>query len=286
MSIHTAQAPVSEAFLRYCDAILIRLETGNLKLPVLPLAIQKIMEMNSNPEFDVQALSALIHQDQTLAGHVLRVCNSSIYAGTYKIHSLRQAVSRLGGHAMVKIAVSVTMQGEIFQVIRFREEIQEIWRHAFASGLYAQEIASMGGHADPEMYMCGLLHQVGKPVLLQTIVSIARELGDTLTEHEVADVLARYHSQVGTLLATSWKLPATIINACRFYEQPDQAPAPATAAYITHLASRLAHELLRAQDRPVCEPGVLEAIGLTPAHLDLLAARDEEIRAMMGAIAV
>ncbi|MEM8487230.1 MAG: HDOD domain-containing protein [Bacteroidota bacterium] len=285
MSVLAAQAPVSKAFSQYDDAIAARIETGKLKLPVLPLAIQRIMEMNSNPEFDVQALSELIHQDQTLAGHVLRVCNSSIYAGTYKISSLRQAISRLGGHAMVKIAVSVTMQGEIFQVVRFREEIQEIWRHAFASGLYAQEIAIVRGAPDPQMYMCGLLHQVGKPVLLQTIVSVARQLDSVLDESEVARLLAVYHTRVGTLLATTWKLPATIVDACRFYEQPGDAPTPATEVYVTHLASRLADGLLEGQV-PACDPALLDAIGLTAAHWATLQSKEEEIKAMMGAISV
>ncbi len=292
MAAFAVQAPFSETLYQYCGAIAARIETGNLKLPVLPLAIQKIMEMNSNPEFDVQELSDLIHQDQTLAGHVLRVCNSSIYAGTYKINSLRQAISRLGGHAMVKIAVSVTMQGEIFQVVKFRDEIREIWRHAFASGLYAQEIAVLRKAPNPEMYMCGLLHQVGKPVLLQTLVSLAREMDGKLNEQEVAEILSRYHTRVGTLLATTWKLPATIVEACRLYRKPavadeaDTHEETATAVYTTYLASCLADSLIDDNVSPVLEPAVLERLGLTAEHMETLHAREDEIKAMMGAIAV
>ena len=292
MAVLAVQAPFSETFFQYCGAIAVRIETGNLKLPVLPMAIQKIMEMNSNPEFDVQELSDLIHQDQTLAGHVLRVCNSSIYAGTYKINSLRQAISRLGGHAMVKIAVSVTMQGEIFQVVKFRDEIREIWRHAFASGLYAQEIAVLRKAPNPEMYMCGLLHQVGKPLLLQTLVSLAREMGGKLNEQEVAEIFSRYHTRVGTMLSTTWKLPATIVEACRLYQKPATTEKQTTqeetttAVYTTYLASRLADALMHEKEAPQLESAVLEQLGLTAEHLKLLHAQEDEIKAMMGAIAV
>ena len=158
----------------YCDEIEARMKENRLKLPVLPKAVQKILSMSNNPEFDVGELSDLIHKDPTLAGHVLRVSNSSIYGGAYKINSLNQAVARLGSQAIVKIAVSITMRGEVFRVAGFKEEVTHIWRHALASGVYAQELSDVCKITYPEMYMCGLLHQVGKPVLMQTMVDISK----------------------------------------------------------------------------------------------------------------
>ena len=162
----SSKSTASDDLAYFCQKIEHRITQGGLKLPVLPHAVQKVLAMNSNPEFDIAELSQLIHQDATLAGHVLRVSNSSVYAGANKTSSLSQAISRLGGHAMVKIAVSITMQGEMFQVVGYKEEIKQIWHHSVASGVYAQEISQISGPVDPEMYMCGLMHKVGKPVLL------------------------------------------------------------------------------------------------------------------------
>lgn len=237
--------PLAASTQFYCQEIEKKIESADIKLPVLPQAVQRILSMNSDSEFDVAELSALIHKDQTLAGHVLRISNSSVYAGVYRTSSLSQAISRLGKHAMVKIAVSVTMKGELFHVTGYESELSEIWQHSLASGMYAELIAKIMGAVDPEMYMCGLMHQVGKPVLLQTLVDLAKTHNQPLTHEQVVRVLDRYHTDVGYQLATRWKMPVSVTNACRFYANPGAAPEGHRAINITHIASGLADCLLK-----------------------------------------
>lgn len=289
MSVLTARVPISVEFEQICEEIEHRIDAGGLKLPVLPLAVQKVLAMNSDPEFDVDALSKLIHQDHTLAGHVLRVSNSSIYAGAYKTSSLSQAISRLGGHAMVKIAVSITMQGQVFQVVGFKEEITDIWHHSLASGVYAQEIADVCGRPNPEMYMCGLMHQVGKPVLLQALVEISKSKNMTLS-HEVVDlVLDRYHTQVGSLLSDNWKLPASVKTSCLHYRTPSACDTSQEAVNITHLASRLADHIMHKDtdaEFMIADDAIMQALGLSDEQITMLLSKKDEIKEMMKAVAV
>ena len=265
------------------------IEKGELKLPVLPLAVQKVLSINSNPDFSITELSSLIHQDHTLAGHVLRVSNSSIYAGTYKISSLSQAISRLGRQAMVKIAVSITMQGEVFQVAGFKDEIKYIWHHSLASAVYAQEISDITGRSDPEMYMCGLMHQVGKPVLLRHIVEIQKRIKILLTHEEMEALLDEYHKQVGFKLASAWKMPASVKDSCLYYQEPAAASNSAKAVNITHLASLLADLLMEGEDAdhtPVYVDPVLAQIGISREQVDQLLEKQNEVRALMEAVSI
>ena len=150
----------------YVKALEQRIATNSLKLPVLPHVVREILSAGDDPNVNARHLSSFIHKDQTLAGHVLRLSNSAVYAGTRKIRSLNQAIARLGGRALVKIAVSITMKGEVFRISGYEQYVKEIWEHALVSGSYAQEIAKISGLSPEELFMCGLMHQVGKPVLL------------------------------------------------------------------------------------------------------------------------
>lgn len=289
MSILTTTLPIPVEFEQLCQEIEHRIYAGSLKLPVLPLAVQKVLAMNSDPEFDVDALSKLIHQDHTLAGHVLKVSNSSIYAGAYKTSSLSQAISRLGGHAMVKIAVSITMQGQVFQVVGFKEEIKEIWHHSLASGVYAQEISEVCRKPNPEMYMCGLMHQVGKPVLLQALVDISKTNKMSLSHATVEFVLDRYHAEVGALLSEDWKLPASVKASCLHYQNPSASDISQEAVNITHLASRLADHIMHQNQEDeflVDNDSCMQTLGILDEHVTMLIGKKDEIKEMMQAVSV
>ena len=47
----------------------------NLKLPVLPHVASRVMTLTQDPNADLADLSSLIHQDQSLAGNVVRIAN-------------------------------------------------------------------------------------------------------------------------------------------------------------------------------------------------------------------
>ncbi len=290
MNAEVLQSTDFETLKLYCDEIESRIRQKKLKLPVLPHAIQKVLAMNGNPDFRVEELSQLIHRDHTLAGHVLKVSNSTIYGGTRKTTSLSQAIARLGRQAMVKIAVSITMQGEVFQVVEFKEDIRQIWYHSVASAVYAQEIAVLAGRPDPEMYMCGLIHQVGKPVLLQTIIELSRDFKKQLTRGDVKQVLDRYHSTVGGELATCWNLPAAVVASCMHYLKPAGADEAQKAVYTTCIASRLADAFIEAGRLDLesisFNTTILENAGLKQGDISILVAKNDEVEAMIQAITI
>ncbi len=290
MNLAVHQSTDFETLKLYCDEIESRIRQKQLKLPVLPHAIQKVLAMSGNPDFDIEELSRLIHRDHTLAGHVLKVSNSTIYGGMYKTSSLPQAIARLGRKAMVKIAVSITMQGEVFQTVEYREEIKQIWYHSVSSAVYAQEIAWLAGNFDPEMYICGLIHQVGKPVLLQTIIELSRDFKRHLTHDEVEHVLDRYHPTVGAELARNWNLPAAVVESCLHYLKPAGAEHSEMAVNMTCIASRLADALLNADGPQIDEihfnAAVLAKAGLSREDIDVLLEKNEEVITMMQTITI
>ena len=59
------------------------------------------------------------------------------------------------------------MQSGVFRVPGYEPVLNQLWRHALASGAFAKEIARVRRLNVESAFLCGLLHSVGKPALLQ-----------------------------------------------------------------------------------------------------------------------
>ena len=73
------------------------IEDERLNIPVLPTTATKVLSILRDQAVDASDLSKVIEKDQSLAGNIIRVCNSPVYGGRKNISSLQQAVARLGG---------------------------------------------------------------------------------------------------------------------------------------------------------------------------------------------
>ncbi len=159
------------------DALVERINTQALDLPLLPQAASQVMSFMSDPNADATRLSSLIHQDQALAGHVLRIANSPAYMPRSPIVSLQQAVAWLGMHVLGEIAFTASRQKGVFRVQGYEDEIKRMWRHALITGLYAKEIARQRRHNVEGAFLCGLLHAIGKPVVVHALTDLQKKLG-------------------------------------------------------------------------------------------------------------
>ncbi len=154
-----------------------RLEKCNLDLPILPHVASQVLGMTADERSDAARLAALIHSDQALASHVLRIANSAALGGNSTIVSLQHAVARLGLELLAGVALAVSVRSGVYRIPGFEEETRSLWRHALASGLYAKEIARRRRHNVETAFLCGLLHEIGKPVVLKAAVEVAKKTG-------------------------------------------------------------------------------------------------------------
>ena len=135
------------------------IDKDRIDLPVLPQVAGKVMALANDPAADAARLSALIHQDQALAAHVLRIANSPAYMPRTPIASLQHAVAMLGVNQLSEIAVTISLKSVTVKIPGHEADVRQLWRHALESA-----------------YLCGLLHAVGKPVVLKTVTTIAAEM--------------------------------------------------------------------------------------------------------------
>jgi HD-like signal output (HDOD) protein len=270
------------------QALVERIDKDRIELPVLPQVAGRVMALASDPSADAARLSALIHQDQALAAHVLRIANSPAYMPRTPIVSLQHAVAMLGVNQLSEIAVTASLKNGAVKIPGYEADIRQLWRHALASGVYAKEIARLRRYNVESAYLCGLLHAVGKPVVLKTVTTIAAELHMPLEPNAVLSFLDGYHSRVGILIASEWALPSQVAEAIAYYGVYEQAPSHRQEVMITCLADRLATYLLvpdSFDDGTLRDHNVFGDLNLYPNDIDTLLSLKEHVLNLVDTMA-
>jgi putative nucleotidyltransferase with HDIG domain len=255
-----------------------RIAAGRLDLPVLPHVVAQLFAEGFGESSDVAELSDLLHGDQALASHVLRVANSAAYAGTIRIQSIQQALLRIGLTQLHEIVLAVAMGSRVFQIDGFQNVIADLWKHAAVAAAYAKEIARHLRANTESAFLCGLLHDVGKPVVLSLMLDLRDAQGRRLSRELCVQALEPYHATVGSTLAARWALPESVATAIAYHHDFAAAADHATEARITCLANLLAHLVAvgsAADEAALRAHPVCAALNLYPDDVDaLLAKRD------------
>lgn len=261
------------------QALVQKIERGEVELPLLPQVASQVMALTSDPSADAAKLSSLIHQDQALAAHVLRIANSPAYMPRSPVVSLQHAVAMLGINLLSEIAFTASLKTGAFQVAGHEDEVKYLWRHSLASGAFGKEVARARRINVESAYLCALLHGIGKPVVLRTTATLAREHHIPHEKPVFAQLVEGYHTRVGGLIADKWGLPKQVVEAIQYYADYDHAGTFRQECMLTCVADRLATHLLTPDSLPeeeLRDHPVFAELNLYPSDIDqLLASRDK-----------
>lgn len=292
-----SDAQPAETPLEQLEQTLIqKIETGDIELPLLPQAASRVMALASDPNADAAKLSALIHQDQALAAHVLKIANSPAYMPRSPVVSLQHAVAMLGITLLSEIAFTASLKVGAFQVVGYEDEVKQLWRHSLATGAFAKEVARAKRMNIESAYLCGLLHEIGKPVVLRATTMIAREQSNKWvkamapildSKSHVKTLIEGYHTRVGILVAEKWSLPKQVAEAIQYYGDYEHATAFRQECMLTFVADRLASHLLTPEEMPedsLRDHPVFAELNLYPQDVDKLLTTKEQVLTIVNAI--
>jgi len=273
------------------NTIAVALEEGlkskAIELPVMPRVANKVFNLTNDPSADMSDLSALIHSDQSIASHVLRIANSAAYGGGDQIVSLKQAVTRLGMNLLGDIAFAVSIQSDIFKAPGFEAQIGSLLKHALASAAYGREIARKRRRNVEGQFLCGLLHSVGKPIALQLIANLQIEKGIQLEISDVGSLVGRFNRPIAIGIAKEWKLPKQLQITTVFYKNYPDAPTFKDESAATYLSQMLASWLLNPAKYNaliLAEDPVFEYLNFYPDDIKDLLAKKDDVQAVVSAM--
>lgn len=216
-----ANRPLAEIITEMIDA-------DRVCLPVHPELLVQVMASIADGRVGSSQLWALVGDDPSLICRLFRAANSSFYAGLPKALSIDEAVTRLGLDKAVRIVEEACrssngpIQGELLS-----RYMPSLWQHAQGCATGARWLARRCGYlaiAD-QAYCAGLLHNIGKLVLLAAMQTVASD-GDLemeLPEALVLEVISTTHVEQGLRLFDEWSLPEVYKTLVSEYhtEEPD-----------------------------------------------------------------
>jgi putative nucleotidyltransferase with HDIG domain len=217
-----------------------KLRSGSLELPLLPSVAMEVTSAAAKEDVDTRTIADMLKRDAALSAHVLRIVNSPVYSPRAQIVSLQQAVARVGAVKIREIALVIACRTGVFKAKGYEKEIDEVFSHSIGTALFAQEIARHTRNNVEDAFLCGLLHDVGRPVLMQALATALQEAKAVPDREEVLALVAELHEAAGSALAKAWKLPETVVRALAKHHtlHPEQESVPVR---IVSLADRFAH---------------------------------------------
>ncbi len=266
-----------------------KLEAGGLELPPLPRVAQQVLALASSDSADAAELARLIQEDQSLAGHVFRYANSTSFMARHPIRTLQQAVARMGMALISEVALAVSVRGKVFSAPGFEETVARLWHHAAASGTWGKEIARLRRRNVESAYLCGLLHNIGKPIALQDLSGLGRSLGLEPAHDSILALLEEFHTQVGMKAAEQWGLPAQVTASIGYFQRYEEAPSFGEEATITYCADLLADWSLDpdtvSEDDIGTDP-VMQALNFYPTDVQELLGKAGGVAEMVEAMLI
>lgn len=255
---------------------------GFVEVPMLPEVANRTLLMTQDPEASAAQMADLIQGDQSLAGHVMRIANSVAYTPMSNLTSLQQAVSRLGMNVICEIALAAVLGAKLFNTPGYEDYVEFNWQHALVTALWSKEIARESGIDAENCFLAGLLHSIGRPAVLQTVLELAEQQNELVTPEQVHRLENKYSQPVTELVVVRWKMPTQIIESIKPYEQLAEIDPVYKVAAAVHVAARFATFMLdlAAEDDKdtLMDLSALDVLGLDSTQAEKLLAMQQDIQ--------
>ncbi len=219
------------------------LYANDLSMPRVPSLALRIMATANDPQADVNRLAELVQSDAYLAGEVLKLINSSFFGMRQDVSSLRHAIVLLGCRQVGDIVFLVSAHLRIFNCHAFRNLMNSIWVHSVATAVASEIIAQMRGRKGDGAFMAGLLHDIGKPIIL---TALSGNTNYAPPEQRIDEGLAiafleHLHCKAGSEFGRKWGMSHTISDVIRNHHRVDEASAP--LQQFVYCGNRIANHL-------------------------------------------
>lgn len=199
------------------DAEIVDLMKRNaVRVPTCPTAALKLRSVLERAEHEVNEVVDAVKTDPALAAAVLRVANSVYFRRGQAATTLKAAVQRVGEKELERLALAAGLARELLRSGPLAEVRRAIWHDAMASAVACEALARTGHDIAPdEAFLVGLLHDVGKLVAVGAIEQVIAQHRNlpTRSATEWAEVVERYHVELGLVLAARWSLPDVVSEA-------------------------------------------------------------------------
>ena len=229
--------------LSVVEEALKRIKTGESTLPVLPELASKVEALFQNEDVELSELVALVQTDPGITTKLISISNSPQYRAFAEIKTLDKAIGRIG-LKMTQNYVLILSKRSLFKVDtpQYEALLNKIWQHSLATASCAQALAQQLRYPEADSYYTmGLLHDLGKLLLLQIFTEVAKKRPDA-SEQDCLALMNDYHGEFGAALLNHWNFPVQYQQVARLHHQAATAEHAQREVYLVALAHELASQ--------------------------------------------
>ena len=205
-----------------------------VRLPCAPTLLPRLVAALQKDEGTADEIESIIRLDTALTAATLRLANSAFYSGS-SVDTVAEAIMRLGQREIYRLAaLALVCRWDGGQMRALRWEPGDFSRHTLCTALAAEALAEATGRLEPQSaYTAGLVCDMGKLALAHSCAELygavrarCEETGCTWSEAEKS-VFGYTHAEAGAKLLQTWRFPELLVQAVRFQDEPESAPAGA-----------------------------------------------------------
>lgn len=263
-------------------------EDPTYRPPPLPNVVLELSALVADKDATLEQVVRLLERDQMLAGAVMRLVGSPIYAGRGAVRSLSDAVMRLGMRTVQNSVFEIALKKSVFGKGVYDDVMQRIAHHSLVSAHLTRVICRHARVAGDQAFLGALLHDVGFAALLLALVRKNDRPPPLL---ELWPDIDKMHEEASKAVTKLWGLPNELSLLVAHHHQEHTGTSVRIAAVMTladYLSARFDADIqgpvgLDGARLPACTiaPASVEdgctLLGLGPERLDRIVAEAEPV---------
>jgi putative nucleotidyltransferase with HDIG domain len=210
-------------------------------MPMLPALAHEAIAVAADPEVTIARLTHVVSKDPVLATRVVQLANAAYCAPLQTVTTLSEAIVRLGTAAVRNLVMAACLASRGCDARIYGTDGRAQIDHAVGTAYMAQLVAARVGSNQDEAFLTGLLHDIGKLLLLKLAHDWTRCHERPIAAEDLADVLATEHAATGALLLRTSQFPRPLVECVLWHHEPEGAPTCRREAAVIYLADRLSH---------------------------------------------
>jgi len=219
---------------------------GTIDLPSLPNIGFKFKEIIKKGA-DLQQIIDLLKQDAAICSKLIGVSNSPFYRGITKNKTLEQAINRLGLDVTSQFVYAICNRALYTDIAKkYKTIVEKLWDHSISCAHASQIISEvLGLNFQEEVFTMGLLHDIGKLLLLQVLGEFGKkeEFAEEVDSVELLDTLDKFHEEFGAALLKRWKFSREYVQIALCHHDIEEAYPIPKELLVVHFANLLVNSM-------------------------------------------
>jgi putative nucleotidyltransferase with HDIG domain len=240
-------------------------------IPSLPTLYEELTVALRSEDPSLAQIARIISKDVGMAAKILQLANSAFVGSSGHVSSLVQGLSMIGTETVRTLVLSVHVFSQFKGNPQVEATLPILWDHSVEVSALAQRIASAEKCPKAlveESFTAGLLHDIGKVVLLAEMPREYREIYESGPDTGAGLERKRFgctHAEVGAYLMSIWGLPFALVRAVGYHHHPGEAAETGFSSLTAvHAADAIVHSK---QDNITLDRDYLKQLGLNEREM-------------------